>query len=119
MDAVALKVQAMIPATNRAGLTNNAIFPYLSARTTSIPAFKLDHSFSAKSKLSYYYSRIKTYTDIGSGGDGLPQPITNVINTTGATAQDRAVQLRAARCRSRWPGSEPGRQPYGAEIVPP
>jgi len=81
MDPVALKVQAMIPAANRTGLTNNAIFPYPSARTTSIPAFKVDHSFSARSKVSYYYSRIRTYTDIGSGGDGLPQPVTNVINT--------------------------------------
>jgi hypothetical protein len=80
-DPVALKVQSMIPATTRAGLTNNAIFPYLSARTTSIPAFKIDHSFGTNSKLSYYFSRIRTYTDIGSGGDGLPQPVTNVINT--------------------------------------
>ena len=48
MDPVALKVQAMIPAANRTGLTNNAIFPYPSARTTSIPAFKVDHSFSTR-----------------------------------------------------------------------
>jgi hypothetical protein len=81
LDPVALKIQALVPPANRSGLTNNAIFPYPSLRTTTIPAFKIDHSFNTKGKLSYYFSRIKTYTDVGSGGDGLPLPVSNVINT--------------------------------------
>ncbi len=46
MDPVALKVQGLIPVTNRPGLTNNAIFPYRSERVTDVPAFKIDHSLS-------------------------------------------------------------------------
>ena len=81
LDPVALKVQAMIPAATRAGLTNNGIYPYRAERVTDIPALKADHNFSSKGKLSYYLSQIRTYTDIGAGGDGLPKPITAVINT--------------------------------------
>src|SRR4030095_9466825 len=66
IDPLALKRQPLVPAANRDGLTNNAIFPYPSLRTTSIPAFKIDHAFSTKGKLSYYYSRIKTYTHVGA-----------------------------------------------------
>lgn len=76
MDPVALKIQSLIPAANRPGLTNNAIFPYRSTRTTYIPSVKIDHAFSTKGKLSYYWSRTRTNTPIGAGGDGLPGAIT-------------------------------------------
>jgi hypothetical protein len=77
MDPVALKIQSLIPTPTRAGLTNNAILPYRSTRTTYIPSVKIDHSFSTKGKLSYYWSRTRTNTPIGAGGDGLPGPITS------------------------------------------
>jgi hypothetical protein len=77
MDPVALRIQSLIPAATRAGLTNNAILPYRSTRTTYIPSVKLDHSFSTRGKLSYYWSRTRTNTPIGAGGDGLPEPITS------------------------------------------
>jgi hypothetical protein len=76
MDPVALKIQSLIPAANRTGLTNNAILPYRSTRTTYIPSVKIDHSFNTKGKLSYYWSRTRTNTPIGAGGDGLPGAIT-------------------------------------------
>jgi hypothetical protein len=84
MDAVALKVQSMIPPTNRAGLTNNAIFPYPSQRVSDIPGFKIDHSLSSRAKLSYYFARTGTasqYSPQFGGSDGLPLPITSAIGT--------------------------------------
>jgi len=84
MDPVALKIQSMIPATNLPGLTNNAIFPYLSQRVTDIPAFKIDHSLSSKAKLSYYWSQTRTasqYSPQLGASDGLPLPITAAIGT--------------------------------------
>ena len=77
MDPVALKVQSLIPAPTRAGLTNNGIYPYRSTRTTYIPSVKADHSFNTKGKLSFYWSRTRTNTPIGAGGDGLPGAITS------------------------------------------
>ena len=84
MDPVALKVQSMVPATNLPGLTNNAIFPYLSQRVTDIPAFKIDHQLSSKAKLSYYWSQTRTasqYSPQLGASDGLPLPITAAIGT--------------------------------------
>jgi len=82
MDPVALKVQALIPDQTIPGaLINNAIFPFPSDRNTIIPSLKLDHSLSAKAKLSFYYSRIWYRSLMGPGpaqlGDGLPEPITD------------------------------------------
>jgi len=84
MDPVALKVQGLIPVTNRPGLTNNAIFPYRSERVTDVPAFKIDHSLSSKAKLSYYWSQTRTasqYSPLLGASDGLPLPITAAIGT--------------------------------------
>jgi hypothetical protein len=84
MDPVALKVQALIPAATRSTLVNNAIFPYLSQRVTSIPAFKIDHALGQNAKLSYYWSNTKTasqYSPTLGGSDGLPLPITAAIGT--------------------------------------
>ena len=83
-DPVALKVQSLIPATNRPGLTNNAVFPYLSQRTTDVPAFKIDHLLSSKAKFSYYWSQTRTnsqYSPLLGASDGLPLPITAAIGT--------------------------------------
>ena len=85
MDPVALKVQSLIPAaTNSVLLANNAIFPYLSQRVTTIPAFKIDHALGQNAKLSYYWSSTKTasqYSPTLGASDGLPLPITAAIGT--------------------------------------
>jgi hypothetical protein len=91
MDPVALKVQAMIPNPTRSGLVNNGIYPYKSQRLTDIPAFKIDHSVSARAKFSYYWSRTGTgsqYSPTFGASDGLPTPITAAIGTfVGAPTQ--------------------------------
>jgi hypothetical protein len=84
MDPVALKIQALIPATNRAGLVNNAVFPYLSQRLTDIPSFKIDHNLSSKAHLSYFWQQTRTGSQFSptlGSSDGLPNPITAAIGT--------------------------------------
>ena len=79
MDPVALKIQALIPLPTMPGLINNGIYPYLSKRTTNIPAVKVDHSLSPTAKLSFYWSRTSTESPFAPGSanaDGLPVPIT-------------------------------------------
>jgi hypothetical protein len=83
-DAVAVKIQSLIPAPTSGGLINNGIYPYLSQRVTSIPAVKIDHSLGANNKFSYYYSSTKTasqYSPTLGASDGLPVPITAAIGT--------------------------------------
>jgi hypothetical protein len=94
MDPVALKIQSLIPAANRTGLTNNAILPYRSTRTTYIPSVKIDHSFNTKGKLSYYWSRTRTNTPIGAGGDGLPGAITTA-NSSNIKSDTQRVNYTA------------------------
>src|SRR5262249_13937720 len=52
MDPVAVAIQNLIPKpTILNQVNNNGIYPYVSDRTTTIPAVKIDHSLSAKAKL--------------------------------------------------------------------
>jgi hypothetical protein len=84
MDPVALKIQALIPAPTSTAFVNNGIYPYLSQRVTSIPAFKIDHSLGTNMKFSYYWSSTKTasqYSPTLGASDGLPLPITAAIGT--------------------------------------
>jgi hypothetical protein len=84
MDPVALKIQALIPQPTRSGLTNNAVFPYLSQRVTDVPAFKIDHSLGTKAKISYFWQQTRTasqYSPTFGASDGLPLPITAAIGT--------------------------------------
>jgi hypothetical protein len=84
LDPVALKVLALVPAATRSGLTNNAVFPYLSQRVTDIPAVKADHSLSAKAHLSYFWQQTRTasqYSPTFGASDGLPVPVTAAIGT--------------------------------------
>jgi hypothetical protein len=84
MDAVALKVQSLLPLPSRAGLINNYINPFPSDRITYIPAVKLDHNIGTRAKLSYYWSQTKTssqYSTPLGGADGLPEPVTAAIGT--------------------------------------
>jgi len=86
MDAIAIKVQALIPQPTVTGnpLVNNGIYPYVSQRVTTIPAFKIDHSVSSKAKFRYYWSQTKTASQFSptlGASDGLPAPITAAIGT--------------------------------------
>jgi len=69
---VALKVQSYIPLPTNNLLVNNFIPSYSNSRITEIPSLKIDHSFSARLKLSGYWSRTQTDSPNYSG---LPYPI--------------------------------------------
>jgi hypothetical protein len=72
LDPVALKVQSYIPLPTNNLLVNNFLPVYANSRTTEIPSVKVDHSFSARFKLSGYWSRTQTDSPNYSG---LPAPI--------------------------------------------
>jgi hypothetical protein len=89
MDPVAVKVQALIPLpTIPNALINNAVYPYIADRVTSIPGIKIDHSLSTKAKLAFYWSRTGTFaanSQFQQNADGLPAPI-SASRSTGITA---------------------------------
>ncbi len=62
MDAVALKVQNLIPLPNQSGLINNYLNTYVNPTLTMIPSLKMDYQISSTSKLSGYWSRTSTST---------------------------------------------------------
>ncbi|MBZ5576642.1 MAG: hypothetical protein LAP40_08810 [Acidobacteriia bacterium] len=83
-DPSAVKVLNLIPHASLSGLLSNYNNPYLTDRWTSIPAVKIDHSFSSKMKLSFYWSATATavqYCTPLCGSDGLPNPITATRGT--------------------------------------
>ncbi len=83
-DPSAVKVLNLIPRANLPGLVSNYNRPYPTDRYTSIPAVKIDHSFSSKAKLSFYWSSTATavqYCTPLCGSDGLPDPITATRGT--------------------------------------
>jgi len=79
IDPTAAKIQALIPAATRAGVTNNFQQTGNTERLNEITSVKIDHSFSPSSKLSFYdhYYRTKT---LNNGADGLSAPITSLRN---------------------------------------
>ena len=89
MDAVSLKVQALIPqGLNRPGFTssliNNSVFPYLSQRRTPIPSIKVDQNIGSNLKVSFFFDQTHTESQFSptlGGSDGLPAPITAAIGT--------------------------------------
>ncbi|HEY7339219.1 MAG TPA: TonB-dependent receptor [Bryobacteraceae bacterium] len=82
MDAVALKVQSLLPLPTNSGLfANNYQQPYLSQRTTNVPSIKVDQVLGSKDKLSFYWSMIHTFCWYCSGAQGMPQPIDGDIGT--------------------------------------
>jgi hypothetical protein len=75
-DPVALKIQQFIPLPTKSGLTNNYLPSYANQRVSQIPSVKIDHSFSAKFKLSGYWARTQTDSPNTSP---LPYPIENTV----------------------------------------
>lgn len=94
LDPVALNIQALMPLPNQgSGVINNYVNPFPSTRLTYIPAFKIDHSIGAKLKISYYWSRTRTASQLSptlGGADGLPQPISGEIGTFITSYTERA-----------------------------
>src|SRR5438477_7858589 len=78
LDPVALKVQEFLPLPNRPGLTNNYVPNALNPRVTQIPSVKIDHSISARLKLSGYWSRTQTDTP---NNTGLDYPISVTVGS--------------------------------------
>jgi len=83
MDAVAQKVQALIPLPTKAGLINNFSRNYSNPKSTTIPSLKGDYQLSSQAKLSAFWStNIQDNPNINI----LPSPIRgglpSLINST-------------------------------------
>jgi hypothetical protein len=99
LDPTALKIQALFPTATTASLTNNASGSILGHRDSSIPALKIDHLLTAKDKLSFYYSKTSTESQIAfpfGNADGLPVEIgqyrgTFIYGTTYRLNYDRTL----------------------------
>ena len=79
LDPVALKVQSLIPQPGNAFSTFNLLPTYDAVRHTTIPALKIDQLIGTKQKISFYWSKTRTfapYSPIYGGSEGLPAPIT-------------------------------------------
>jgi hypothetical protein len=79
IDPVAAKIQALLPTAQNPNLLLNNYGAHIQGnRYTAIPSIKIDHNLSDKDKLSFFWSRINTESQISSplgGADGLPQEI--------------------------------------------
>ncbi len=73
-----LKMEELLPKAQNSNLTGNYSANVPGSRYSAIPSFKIDHNLSAKDKLSFYWSRINTESQISSplgNADGLPLQI--------------------------------------------
>jgi hypothetical protein len=87
LSPIALKIQALLPAPQTPGNTNNWVNQYANPRTQWIPSVKIDHNFSEKLKMSFFWSY---YNDNhNSGQDGF----------TGAITATRFIPIRSATIR--------------------
>ncbi len=88
-DPVAVKIQELIPpptGPTKDDLVNNYLNPWESPNIRTIPSLKVDHNLSAKSKLSFFWSRTKTWNPHSYAfSDGIPSPVT-VHRATDVTA---------------------------------
>jgi hypothetical protein len=75
-DPVAAKIQALIPAPTNSRTVNNFEPIVTNPRIQEIPAVKIDHIFNPDSRMSFYWSKLRT--DRQSSIDGLPAPLTAI-----------------------------------------
>jgi hypothetical protein len=78
LDPSSLKIAALFPAAQNSNLIGNYGANVSGSRYSAIPSIKVDHNVSDKDKLSFYWSRINTESQISSplgGADGLPLEI--------------------------------------------
>ena len=74
ISPIAMKIQGYLPAPQLGVNTNNWNDVYANPRTQWIPSVKIDHNFSEKLKLSFFWSY---YNDNHfSGQDGFTEPVT-------------------------------------------
>jgi hypothetical protein len=91
-DPVARKIQAMIPEpTFPTLLVNNFQLTAPDVRFAEIPTVKIDHNFTDRSRLAFYWNY--TGTDRVSSNDSLPDPITRAAQP-GRLFSHRALELR-------------------------
>ncbi len=77
-DAVSAKLIPLFPQPTNGNLTQNYNASIPGGRYSAIPSIKIDHSISAKDKLSFYYSENNTQSQISQtlgNADGLPLEI--------------------------------------------
>ena len=87
-DPVALKIQAFMPQpTFPTLLVNNWQMTAPDERSSQIPTIKIDHNFTEKARLSFYWNY--TGTNRVSSNDSLPSPIT--------ARRDQAVYAHTVR----------------------
>lgn len=92
-------IQSLFPTAQSANLTNNYTGRVPGNRYSAIPSFKIDHNISSRDKLSFYWSRINTESQVSvpfGGADGLPLEIgqyrgTFIPNYTLRLNYDRTV----------------------------
>ena len=75
IDNVAQKISALFPAATNSNLIGNYGANISGGRYTAIPSIKVDQNISDKDKLSFFYTRINTESQISSplgNADGLP-----------------------------------------------
>jgi hypothetical protein len=73
LDPVSLKIQNLIPKASLPGFINNFERRYNFRKIQDIPSVKVDHNFTASTKVSVYYGMQRTDKD--NGQEGLPDPI--------------------------------------------
>jgi hypothetical protein len=77
-DPVAMKIEALFPAATNSNLTSNATGIIPGHRSTTIPSVKIDQVVTNKDKVSFYWSKTSTESQISSpngDADGLPVEI--------------------------------------------
>ncbi len=77
-DPSAQKILALVPPATSNTLVSNYSANIRGNRYSAIPSFKIDHNISQKDKISFYWSRNNTESQISSpfgGADGLPPAI--------------------------------------------
>ncbi len=74
-DPVALKVLGLVPSAGNSNLVGNYGANIQGGRYSAIPSIKIDQNLSSKDKLSFFWSRINTESQISAplgNADGLP-----------------------------------------------
>ncbi len=75
INPTSLKFMALLPTAQNANLSGNYNANIAGNRYSAIPSIKIDHNLSDKDKLSFFWTRINTASQISSplgNADGLP-----------------------------------------------
>ena len=116
LDLVALKIQAMLPApTNGERIDNYTIPGYTNFRHTTIPAFKIDHNFNEKQRLSGYFSYTRTrspnangYTQVFTSATAMePDSYTTRLNYDQTISPTKLLHLGAGLLYTTQPALGP------------